>query len=208
MSKKILVIIGLAAVIAVTTGVIAISGDSHQRSADADPSSYLSDQTTDDGAVTEDSYTEDDTAYNADDQTEDTPADVTEAPAEDPTEDVEAETEPEEETVGDEPVNADDGADSSSTYLLADTSYSVARVFDHSIGQQSTPREVFGSLYGSCYLSFSSDGSFADPASYQGGELSYDKYSDGSGSEYTICSSDGQIDYIIVNYGDYDVYFS
>ena len=103
--------------------------------------------------------------------------------------------------------------------LVSTTSYNISRIIDHTNGDECTPREVFGKFYYYCYLSFKSDGTFELCLNPSSGEIEtgtyriYDdvlsiEYADGTGTEYTIISdNEGGIDCIIVNYGDYDVYF-
>ena len=200
MNKKWLAVVGLAAVIAVSGGVIALTGgEQHPRGADADPT--VSDSTYADASVSDDDQPDApaDTAAN----TAETDPDVTEA------------------TESATSVRSDPGNDVNhySEVLQSTTSYNIARVIDHTNGDECTPREVFGKLYYYCYLAFKSDGTFElciNPSSADletGTYRIYDdvisiEYADGTGSEYSIISdNEGGIDYIIVNYGDYDVYF-
>ena len=103
--------------------------------------------------------------------------------------------------------------------LCAAGTYRVKRVYDHAQDCEVTAREVFGKLYSYCSLRFYPGGSFELCVNPTSGEIrrgSYAvygnvisaNYDSGSGTEFTIASENpGQIDYIIVNYGDYDVYF-
>lgn len=106
-----------------------------------------------------------------------------------------------------------------SDILASSGTYRVRRVYDHASSGEVTAREVFGQLYSYCSLSFDSDGSFElciNPTSGEirrgsfavyGDDISVE-YDDGKGSEFRIINdAPGEIDYILVNYGDYDVYF-
>lgn len=102
--------------------------------------------------------------------------------------------------------------------LTSAGSYRVERVYDHVRRREATPREVFGKSYSSCYLLFR-DGYLELCVNPSSGEIRrgtyhiFDdvisvKYQNGTGSEFNIITnSSGGIDSIIVNYGDYDVYF-
>jgi len=200
MNKKWLVVVGLAAVIAVSGGVIALTGgQQHPRGADADPT--VSDSTYAD--ITPANGDHADTASESTQNTAESESDIADA------------------TESAATVRSDPGNDVNhySDDLVSTTSYNVARVIDHTNGEECTPREVFGKLYYYCYLAFKSDGTFElciNPSSADietGNYRIYDdvisiEYADGTGSEYTIISdNEGGIDSIIVNYGDYDVYF-
>ena len=192
MSKKVLAVVGLAAVIALSTGVITYVGTQNQRGSDADIiASKATDQATE--------------ADPSDDLP--TTAEETETPSAAPTQ------------PSDTPEDNDSygfGAE-----LAAYGSYRITAVVDHTTGVESSPREVFGKYYAECYLAFSSDGRFRlyiNPASgdlLTGSYQVYDdvisvRYDSGIGSEFNIWMKDNstEIDCIIVNYGDYDVYFS
>lgn len=181
MSKKVLAILGLAAVIALSAGVIGIVGNSGDKEKDIDP----------------------------------TVADFTEAPVETteaPTSPTEAPTQPA--TLG--------GGDSLGygKSLIAAGKLRIVRVVDHSTGSETTAREVFGRYYTECFLTFPSDSRFQLCINPTSGDVitgSYKiygsvisaQYSSGTGSEFNVKLKDGSatIDYIIVNYGNYDVYF-
>lgn len=197
MSKKIVAIVGLAAAIAVSTGVITFTSG-HKRGTDGDPvgretASYTADATEEpyDGVDQDDYDNTDPVDFTASE-------DVTEGqPAADPGGDVNG--------------YSDD--------IVSVESYNISRIVDHTTGAEVTAREVFGKLYYYCYLAFRSDGSFemclnpvADElrtGTYKiYGDVISVEYSDGAGSEFDVISdSSGGIDYIVVSYGDYDVYF-
>ena len=192
MNKKVLAIVGLAAVIAVSTGAITLSGSGgHIRGADGDPvnTDTVSTDTGADDVIQDDATP---TEYN----------DVQDS----------SENDISTENTGNDIYGyADD--------IVSVESYNIARIIDHTTGDECTAREVFGKLYYYCYLAFKSDNTFelclnpvADEirkgkyAVY--GDVISVEYEDGVGSEYTVISdNNGGIDYIIVNYGDYDVYF-
>ena len=190
MNKKVVVIAGLAAAIALSGGVIALVGGDSKNTGPTEPTTVYN-------SSAENNYIDDDVTDDA-----------TEAAA----------TEPDEEPATEQPVAepSDDGADED---ILSGSSYSVVRVVDHTVDSEVTPREVFGKMYGSCYLSFQDGGRFSmmlNPSSGEVREGSYKLYGDvisveydnGSGSEFDVLTDDsGNIESIRVTYGDYDVYF-
>jgi hypothetical protein len=200
MNKKILVIVGLAAVIAVSAGVISMTGDSFERGSDFTRS------------ATEAFEPVSDETPAISDQTDG--ADVTETPVEDTVVTEETEAPQDEPTL--EPGN---DVNNYQDELVSVSSYSVRRVIDHTTGEECTPREIFGKQYYLCRLSFYSDGRLElllNPSSddlREGRYSIYDDvvsvlYGDGSGAEYTILTDEnGEIGSIVVNYGDFDVYF-
>lgn len=176
MSKKILAVIGLAGVIALSAGVITYVGTSNH----PDP------------APTEA---------------------ATEAPTTAPTVPPTA--------VPTEPVTQPATENDLHGYgkiLTASGAFRVERVYDHVRRSESSPREVFGRSYSSCYLLFR-DGYFELCVNPSSGEIRrgtyhiFDdvisvRYDNGTGTEFNIVTnSSGGIESIIVNYGDYDVYF-
>ena len=114
---------------------------------------------------------------------------------------------------------APDNTDSTYYQEVVSTSFKIKRVVDHTNGDECSPREVFGSSYYSLYLNFDSDFNFElylDMSTEEARHGSYEiygdtisvVYDDGVGSEYRVLLNDaGGIEYIIVNFGDYDVYF-
>lgn len=197
MNKKLLAIVGLAAVIAVSGGVLTMTGDTFIRGKD---------------------YTRETTAVSVEEQTvsdypeQEESVAVLETESDFPTDNPTPQTEPAPDTGNDVNNYKDE--------LISVFSYSVRRVVDHTTGEECTPREIFGKLYYYCRLSFYSDGKvelLLNPASDDlrtGTYRIYDDvvsvtYEDNSGAEYTILTDDyGDIADIVVNYGDFDVYFS
>lgn len=193
MNHKAMVIVGLAGVIAMSTGVITFVSTRDSRGSDAALASEN---------ATEAAYV----AYN-DTQTVDdfqpTESEMTEDESQQPTE----------QTQGDADINGYTAA------LTSSDIYRVRLVYDHTTGGEVTAREVFGKLYSYCSLQFYSGGNFEMCINPTSGEIRrgafkvYDDvisviYDDGKGAEFSIIAdSPGDIDYILVNYGDYDVYF-
>ena len=190
MNKRVAIIAGMAAVIALSGGVIALIGGSEKDAGTKEPTSAY------------------DSAAENNEHNDDMSDDVTEAVETDPYEEPDTEepvTEPSDDGEGDDP--------------LAGSSYSIVRVVDHTIDSEVTPREVFGKMYGSCYLSFESGGRFSimlNPSSGEVREGSYKLYGDvisveydnGAGSEFDVQTDDSaNIVTVMVSYGDYDVYF-
>ena len=197
MTKKAMAIVGLAGVIALSGGAITLFATRDRNSGENKP------------APTE-SITEAATDYFE--------------PVDDPmeaTDDAEPSTEPETELVTEEPTKEDNYDSNGYTDLLvsADT-YRIRRVYNHTAECEVTAREVFGKLYSYCSLSFSDDATFElciNPTSGETRTGSYAVYDDvisvvydddGRGAEFRIITDNpGEIGYILVNYGDYDVYF-
>ena len=194
MNKKILVIIGLAAAIAVSGGVIAVttadSGHEKTRDTSGSESSYVQ---------TDDSSTDD---------TDDSQPDASVPVIEDETEHV-LPTRQSETVVPSVPFEEQ----------LISAEFTVQYALDHVTGDEVSPRVVFGASYGSCYAWFGDDGRFElclDPSSgtvrsgdyHIVGNVVSVEYDSGAGAEYDIITdNEGNITYLIVNYGDYDVYF-
>jgi hypothetical protein len=197
MNKKIIAIVGLAALIAVSGGVISMTGDSFVRGTD---------------------FTRDSTVVSTDTATP-TDWDIPETNPAPPEETDSSETDSPEQVQTDAYIDPGNDVNHYQDELVSVSSYSVKRVIDHTTDEDCTPREIFGKLYYYCRLSFYSDGKvelLLNPASddLRTGRYSiYDDvvsviYDDGSGAEFTILTDDiGEISYIVVNYGDFDVYF-
>lgn len=190
MSKKVLVIIALAVVIAVSGGVVTyMSTTGGGRSADPTSAETLPNENV------QNDNTQNDILPSETDQTDDA-----------------------------RPTSSS-GSGSGDSYGYADAliqagTYRIARVVDHVEGGDASAREVFGKLYSYCSLAFYDDGSFDLCINPTSGEIrrgTYQIYGDviavvydnGAGSEFDVISNDyNEIVYIVVNYGDYDVYFS
>lgn len=200
MNNKVIAIIGLAAAIAVSSGVVAITSDNVKQNKQADKTSAAT------------------SAYT--DPIEDTPDDVIEGSTQivDFTEGIPEETETEANAA---PTGSDSTVEPSVPFeeqIISET-MTVKFIVDHSTGAEASPRVVFGEGYTYCYAAFDSDKSFEmclDPASgaiRRGTYQIYDdiiavEYDDGVASEYDILTDEyGNITHIIVNYGDYNVYF-
>ena len=197
MNKKIIAIVGLAALIAVSGGVISMTGDSFVRGTD---------------------FTRETTVVSTDTAAP-TDWDIPETNPALPEETDSSETDFPEQVQTDAYIDSGNDVNHYQDELVSVSSYSVKRVIDHTTGEDCTPREIFGKLYYYCRLSFYSDGKvelLLNPASddLRTGRYSiYDDvvsviYDDGSGAEFTILTDDiGEISYIVVNYGGFDVYF-
>ncbi len=111
---------------------------------------------------------------------------------------------------------------SDNTKDIVTTKFTISKIVDHTTSQQVHPRVVFGSGYNpdANYIKFDNDGNFemylsgyfnnttkGEYTDY--GNVIYVEYSDGTATEYDVKHTDsGVISYIVVNYGDYDIYFS
>ena len=222
MSKKLLVIVGLAAIIAASGGVVLTNQQAFVRGADADPVSdvvivddHEANAADDDIDIVEqdaDSDVDSDNAVaaNTDAEDEGEEADVKEDDSS-PTY-----------TVQDDPREITDHQGDEAQQPVADSSvqsYSIQKIIDHSTGQAVSPRVVLGSFAGSCYLKLYDSGKidlYINPSSgtvQHGTYQTYDQFisvlfDTGVGTEYPfIAADDGSIDMIVVNSGDYDIYF-
>lgn len=187
MNKKVLVIVGLAVALAASAGVYTLASSN----ANVTDSSEVTEAFAD---VTDNTTYYEDVEEPLIDEPSDTDAEATEL-----TEDTQEETR-----------YMDD---------IISTTFTIQRVVDHTTDEEIQPRIAFGSSYRSCYISFDTGGNFELFMDTASGEVRkgtyrlYDsiisvEYSDGVGSEYEIIpDDDGNISYIIVNYGDYNVYF-
>ena len=200
MNKKIIAVIVMAVIIAGSGGVIALTaGNSDNKKASSSVSSTenAADSSAvegDDTSTVDDSMPDDGSAVQTESAEDGTDADVTEAAS------AAAATEG-----NTEPSAPHEGQSISGTM-------SIQFVVDHSTGAETSPRVVFGANYAYCYIAFSDDKTFEmciDPASGAIRKGTYQVYDDGVGSEYDILFDDaGNISHVIVNYGDYDVYFA
>ncbi|MBQ4129248.1 MAG: hypothetical protein IJD68_05715 [Ruminococcus sp.] len=114
----------------------------------------------------------------------------------------------------------DDLADNTNDIVTTD--FSISKIVDHTTSQEVHPRVVFGSGYNPevNYIKFDTDGNFEMFLSgyfnnttkgkfTDYGNIIYVEYSDGTAAEYDVKHTDSKIiSHIIVNYGDYDIYFS
>ena len=200
MNKKALVIVGLAGIVALSTGVITYIGTQNSRGSDK-----ALVESTEQPAYAE--YTDIDTT-------------LTDVDPEDLPTDAEADTASEVEDKTEESTDAVNTDIHGYTNVISSAgTYRIRRVFDHTNGNEVTAREVFGQLYSYCSLSFDADGHFDLCISPTSGEIrrgSYKifddvisvTYDDGKGAEFGIITdTPGEIGFILVNYGDYDVYF-
>ena len=212
MSKKLLVIVGLAIAIAVSGGVVALNSGS---SGSSGASSLTEESGVDDHG---DEVLEDDAVDESSDEAVDEESDV------DSDTDAEPDLEEASESASSSspaPVSADATVEPSvpiEEQILA-KSLSIQFVVDHSTGVEASPRVVFGESCDVCYITFFDDQTFEmciDPASGSTqtgtyriiGDLVSVTYLDGKSSDYTILADEsGNLTHVIVNYGDYDVYF-
>ena len=201
MGKKAGIIIGMCVVIAAVFGVVTVTN----RSADTDVAStgaqmndataenivYIDGNDSENDAVTYGEGVETYSVENAQDETAD-----------------------------DE--NADGGNDAVSDEVeqeIVSTHFTIQRVVDAESGEEYAARVVFGSNYRDAYADFGSDGSFklyldtgsgvVDQGTYTfsdgGMEVSY--IGDRSAFYEIITDVYGNLEYIIVPYAGYDVYF-
>lgn len=210
MNKKVLVIVGLALIIAVSGGVIALNaGNSDNTKKSADSSSAVSG--TNDG-VDESSQQD----QEPDDS--DTKADVGDETAAEDTSDDFPKDEATQAVVPTTYAGTVEPSVPFDDQIISQTLH-VKFVVDNSTGAEESARVVFGKDYELCYIAFSPNKTFemcVDPASgatrtgsYQiVGDVVSVTYDDGTGSEFDILVDEaGNITHVITNYGDYSVYF-
>ncbi|MBQ7134269.1 MAG: hypothetical protein IJO20_07210 [Ruminococcus sp.] len=111
---------------------------------------------------------------------------------------------------------------SDNTLDITTTNFTIDHIIDHTTGEEVSGRVVFGKSFNAeeNYIKFDSNGNFEIYLSgyldntKKGTYSEYDKivyveFEDGTAAEYDVKYTDnGIISHIIVNYGDYDVYFS
>ena len=210
MNKRVLVIVGLALIIAVSGGVIALNSGNNNDKNKADASSSTASEV--------------DNGSDSQDAQDNTPDNGSSEPFVDGTTDVETNTDAdftEETQVVEAPTTYDGTVEPSVPYdeqIISDT-MSVKFVVDNRTGSEASPRVVFGADYESCYIAFSPNKTFEmciDPTSGSTRTGRYEivndivsvTYDDGTGSEFDILVDEmGNITHVIVNYGDYSVYF-
>ena len=104
------------------------------------------------------------------------------------------------------------------TETVETTNLTVLRVVDTTSDSEVTAREVLGEEYGSSYIKLNSDRTFRINLGYKGKSGTYKKdsinntisvvYDDDSTDKFTYSTDDsGNIAYLIVPYGDYEIYF-
>lgn len=130
-------------------------------------------------------------------------------------------TETEATQYSDDFIPSDDNL-SDNTVDVVTTNFTIERIVDHTTGEEVSGRVVFGKSFNqdANYIVFDSNGNFeinlsgyldeAKKGKYtEYGNIIYVEFEDGKAAEYNVkYTDDGIISYIVVNYGDYDVYFS
>lgn len=108
------------------------------------------------------------------------------------------------------------------TSEVATTNFTIGRIVDHTTGEEVQGRVVFGKGFNEAenYIKFNADGYFEiyltgylDKVTKgkftEYDDIIYVEFEDGKAAEYDVEYTDaGLISYIMVNYGDYDIYFS
>lgn len=196
MSKKALIIVGLAAVIAASAGIVLSSGgNSHPRSTDGDPAA----STQSSSIAASDIFSDD--ASGQDYEASNTVESIAVVSGEISS------------------VNSDyTGSIDNDKAHVPTATYSIRRVVEHNSGDDVSPQLVFGKYFGGCYLTLYSDSTaeiclnpstgISEKGSYTIADstISIDFGKDRA-AEYNIVYSDNGIENIIVGSGEYDVYF-
>ena len=111
---------------------------------------------------------------------------------------------------------------SDNTAEVVTTNFTIGRIVDHTTNEEVQGRVVFGKSYNHSenYIKFSRDGYFeiyltgyldkVTKGTYtEYDDIIYVEFEDGTAAEYDVeYTENGVISYIMVNYGDYDIYFS
>ncbi len=121
----------------------------------------------------------------------------------------------------DEFIPSDDSL-SDNSIDVATTNFTIERIVDHATNEEVTGRVVFGKGFNASenYIKFDAKGNFeifltgyleqtmkGKYSEYE--DIIYVEFEDGTAAEYDVKYTDnGIISYIVVNYGDYDIYFS
>ncbi len=130
------------------------------------------------------------------------------------------EEETEEKEVSDYIPSDDDLSDN--TAIVATTNFTIGKIVDHTTNEEVEGRVVFGKSYKheENYIKFNDEGYFeiylngyldnVTKGTYtEYDDIIYVEFEDGTAAEYDVkYSENGIISYIMVNYGDYDIYFS
>lgn len=207
MSRKALVVVGLAAVIAASTSVaFASNGGRHVRGVDGDPVSAT--VSSDDADVSDSS----ESGVYSDPEIVASDYSGTVAYSADVSSDFE--------TGASEPSAVEDSDNSVGSFnVLPVSSFGILRVVDRDSGEEQSPRVVFGKSFNSCFLTLYNNSSLeiclnpstgiAESGTYSiYGDIMYVFFGDDREAQYEVAfSDDGNIDYIIVPSGNYDIYF-
>lgn len=210
MNKRVLVIVGMALVIAISGGALALNAGNHtDKNKTADSSSASAETENSEDQDSQDG--EPDNGSTSDLPVDESSTDETVTNADFPEETQEAQA----------PTTYEGTVEPSVPYdeqIISDTMY-IKFVVDERNGAEASPRVVFGADYESCYIAFSPNKTFEmciDPTSGSTRSGKYEivndvvsvVYDDGTGSEFEILVDEaGNITHVIVNYGDYRVYF-
>ncbi len=111
---------------------------------------------------------------------------------------------------------------SDNTLDIVTTNFTIDRIIDHTTNEEVSGRVVFGKSFNvqENYIKFDSNGNFEiflsgyldsiKTGTYtEYDDIVYVEFEDGTAAEYDVkYTNDGIISYIVVNYGDYDIYFS
>ena len=196
MSKKALIIVGLAAVIAASAGIVLSSGgNSHPRSTDGDPAA----STQSSSIAASDIFSDD--ASGQDYEASNTVESIAVVSGEISS------------------VNSDyTGSIDNDKAHVPTATYSIKRVVEHNSGDDVSPQLVFGKYFGGCYLTLYSDSTAEiclNPSTGTSEKGSYSisdsvmsiDFGKDRAAEYNIVYGDNGIENIIVGSGEYDVYF-
>lgn len=206
MTKKALIIVGLAAVLAASTGVVfATNSNTHPRGADGDPSVAVSGETSSVSDTSGDVDYTSESSLNGSETSVPSYTDETNAPADATRSDDTGQTQ-----------TSDDG---SSFQVAPSASYTIARVIERESGEEQSPQLVFGKYFSNCYLTLynnctaeiclSPSTGKTEKGTYSiYGNTMYVDFGDDRMAEYSVVFGDNNsISYIVVGSGEYDVYF-
>ena len=203
MTKKTLVIVGLAAIVAASTGVAFASGNVNKLFSG-----------TDGFAVNPTAATETVVDNDASDN-----GNIASGDSSDIGSDVSGSVAPSASNDDDIEIVLDDHHDDEEITADLSESYTVKRVLDRESGEELSPQVALGKAYSECYLNTYTDGSIKlclNPASGESrtgvysiyNDMIYADFGDDRTEKYFIIySDDNTVESIIVTYGAFDVYF-
>ncbi len=218
MSRKALVVVGLAAIIAASTGVAFASNTPKQivRGADADPVASSVQSGASDNTGNEYGSFTDDSNISAQDSNAVVSAVATPSGVAESTADGQAEGDP----LSADGSGVNDGSGGySASPRIPSAQYTIRQILDQNSGEELSPRVIFGKFFNECKLTLYNDSTLdlclnpstgaVETGSYyiDGDLLAVNFGSDRETAFHLIFNDDGDIDYIIVPSADILIYF-
>lgn len=222
MTKKAIIVIGLAALLAATSGVALASGsDGHVRGADGDPvkpivSTVTGDQNSGQSSDTADA---DPGSASSDSGDQDNAAQSETQTAADASAVSEAYDTAESDNSGSS-QSGNQGSGQAQTVRLPAYQFAIYNVVDRQTGEEQSPRLVFGKYFNACYLTLFNDGTLdiclnpstgiAETGAFTVTDgIMHVEFNNDRSADYTVrYNDDGDYEFIIVPSGDNDIYFT